>query len=1071
MMIDFRSFYCNRVDLLNMAKKKSRQQQLVPLVYVSFLFEVTRNYSCYCYKCRGLVNVQLRTLISHARAYGVPNLMVANPDIYPYQQPGEHTHEKALDAFSSVEDNNSVRLEACNHNRVMADSDGHSTQFQSLHSESQAGSTTSTVLVFNDSSHVQGDVDMTPFHSAMSPVSSFEPDNFMALPEAANTTISVEHIGALMSDIEIDNVQDSDAGSCPSDVSETSEDLHNAFAMRLRDWNYHANVARAYMNELICLLRENGHDKFPRDWRTQERRCELLDKLLKAGPSCANVNDVDTVLVCGSCYLSSFTTADELNAKPCSNCHVCRVRCPRPRCLEFCILTSSLGKSNVASLSPCPVCLTDANTPVVHRTFRFPLENYAKAAFADDDTSFKLMAPFENYCWLGRQQDSLTAELVTVPDWHKKWILAMRACTYSSEIWHGAGFYNHQIWRDCGPRSVLLMASLDWFPPFKQRDYSIGVLSVTPMNLTCSERASRNNTWILAVLEGPKEPDHVYHCLAPSFHELRAAQEVGILVYDAATRGQLKVHLSMALVCADVPACAKLGNHIGHSSYEPCISCEYIGCLCGCKSLPDERSPPQWHNDTHRPGQAARSYDGHSRKGRSGEHIVFLDVNVLMPHHLRSETTHREGLRLVTGLLETSKTNAELVRAKKKTKCSGPSVLTILHHKHFSFISGFALDSMHTIIKGTFGRLWFLTMNKKWRGSPFSVTSHKGGLTSLQERFAKFKFPVGSSGATRFVSRCNSLKAEQLYVLIRVCGPFIFNRILPRKYVVLWALFCKLYTNMLHFHVNRQWMTSEDGFKGQIRQALTMYQDLYGKCNLPSNFHRLLHCSLDFHEWGNLRNHWTFPMERVYGALMTHTQHQNRAQATVSVVNAIPKMYSCDTRDASSMIGRTLNCRPDLVLEESIELRQLLASRLFVWVSTFYFKNTRRWHTGEWLALLTAGESLSVNSFYFVAGILGATQLTERSNVVSGTRQNGNEALFVLRRVVGLNPRRFFEESAKFYTLTAALMSTQGHLGDQIIRNPARMHSADVALCAVVEYRLENEDIVLIPTCGNVSWD
>ena len=72
---------------------------------------------------------------------------------------------------------------------------------------------------------------------------------------------------------------------------------------------------------------------------------------------------------------------------------------------------------------------------------------------------------------------------------------------------------------------------------------------------------------------------------------------------------------------------------------------------------------------------------------------------------------------------------------------------------------------------------------------------------------------------------------------------------------------------------------------------------------------------------------------------------------------------------------------------------------------------------------------------------------------------------------MGVKARRFFPESATFYYLTSALVSGTGHLGDQIIRNPARMHSCDVALCGVVEYRLDNEDIVLIPSCGNVSWD
>ena len=1021
---------------------------------------------CYCYKCRGTSYVKLSTLTTHARVNGVPNLINGNLDFKCHQQAADVIVDDERHASNSVFGHIS---RAPGQNRVISLSDGQSTQFSFNNSVSHHDSTSSTVFVLDGSSSY-GDAGRTPSINSLSPYSRVDFDE-LGLPQAPmGTEIDIEHVGQLMSDIELDGVVDSDAGSNESDVSETSDDRHNTFCMQLRQWNYHANVARAYMNELLQLLRENGHDKFPRDWRTQERRCDLLENLLKGIPNCASVTDVEVVLVCGSCFLSSFSTTDVLNAIPCSNCHVTRLRCSRPRCLESCILTSSLGNRTVASLTPCPVCLTDAETSVIHRTFRFPLANYVKAAFANRELTYQFMAPFKNFCHLGRESPTTNAELFCVPAWHDNWIRAMRTVSYCSELWHGAGFFNHAIWKESGPRSLLLMSSLDWFPPFKQRDYSIGVLSVTPMNLTCSERASRNNTWILAVLEGPKEPDHIYHCLAPSFRELRLSQDVGIEVYDAATRSNIIVHLSMALVCADVPACAKLGNHVGHSSYEPCISCEYIGCLCGCKSILNEPSPAQWQNHNHRPGQSVRKYDGQLRKGRTGEHIVFVDVDILMPHHLRSESKHRQGIALVTALLETCRTNAELVRAKKKTKCSGPSVLTLLHPNHFSFISGFALDSMHSVIKGTFARLWFLTMNKKWRGSPFSVISQKGGLISLQERFSKFKFPVGTSGATRFVTRCNSLKAEQLYVIIRICGPFIFNKILPRKYVVLWAIFCKLYTNIMHFHVNRMWMTSESGFIGQLRQALTLFQEYYGKCHLPSNFHRLLHCVLDFQQWGNLRSHWAFPMERVYGALMTHTQHQNRAQATVSVVNAIPRMYSCDNSESASVMGRILNKCPEFVMNMSAELRQIIDNRVFVWVNTFFLKNSRRWHTGEWLAMVNAGESVSTQSFYFVAGIL-ASRPDENSEVLTSTRRNESEALFVLRKVTALKTRRFFAESSVFHYLSAADISTRAYLGEQVIRNPASVYQNEVALCAVVEYRLENEDVVLIPSCGNVCWD
>ena len=210
-------------------------------------------------------------------------------------------------------------------------------------------------------------------------------------------------------------------------------------------------------------------------------------------------------------------------------------------------------------------------------------------------------------------------------------------------------------------------------------------------------------------------------------------------------------------------------------------------------------------------------------------------------------------------------------------------------------------------------------------------------------------------------------------------------------------------------------------------------------------------------------------MERVYGALMTHTLHQNRARATVAVVNAIPKMYSCDTNDNVSIMGRVLSHVPDFVVPTSVEYHQLMSSGQFVWVSTFLLKNSRRWQTGDWICILHAGQSVSVDSFFCIAGILASHHGRDINN--SFRRSNEPHALFLLRKVVGLKSRRFFPESSLFHYLTSDDLSGNVYLGEQMIRNPSSLCRDDVAMCPVVEYRLENDDVVLIPMCGMVSWD
>ena len=879
--------------------------------------------------------------------------------------------------------------------------------------------------------------------------------------------VSIEDTIQIVSVIlESSNIEDTDNSSGSLSDSE-SEDEHSSFSLALRNWCDQSGTSRDHMTSLIQLLRQFGHDKFPLDWRTQLKRCSELDALNGMGLNAVDVSNVEVVLVCGECFLHTFSNEDVEGATTCASCNVTVIQCRRPKCKERCVVISRLGRRTLNSLTHCSVCLIGQDSVATHRTFRFPLYSYIKAAFMDGHLAPKFMAPFKGFCDLRQDSPSSCFHLHCEVDWLSKWRHAMRDRDVSSQLWHGRHFWSHPLWSENGPRSLLLLASLDWFPPFKQRDYSIGVLTVTPANLSCSDRAARSNTWVLAVLEGPKEPLHVYNCLAPSFEEMRKLQECGLEVFDICTGQTITVHASCALVCADVPACAKLGNHVGHSAYMPCISCEYIGSVCGCKGELDQDMPARWCNFEHKVGDTQRKFDGIHRKSKAGEHIVFLDTDTLLPHHLRTESSHRNGLKEMTQLLNTARTQAEFDRAKARTRVAGPSVLSLLNESHFKFITGFVFESMHTIVKGTFARLWYCTTHKDKRKHPGNVNFYKGGLTILRHRFSKFKFPVGMAGSNRFVQRRNCLKAEQLYVIIRVCGPFIFNGILPKEFVELWALWCKLYTNLLHIHVLKDWILSTGGFRFQLSQALTQFQTLYGVCNLPSNFHRLLHLVGDFQAWGNLRSHWAFPLERVYGALMTRNQHQNRSLVTVSVVNSIPRMYQSENAERDmEQCGRICQNPPTKVLWTCPQLRTLLRTGAN-WITSLYVSTSRRWHTGEIMCVLKAGESLSPTCFFQLVGILHANS-TPINSTFQHTQRSSN--FFVLRTMLGITARRFFARSSIFYTITCIELSDDD-LGEQVMFVPSELVSDSVCICPVVNYTLADDGVVLIPTCGLICFD
>ena len=642
---------------------------------------------------------------------------------------------------------------------------------------------------------------------------------------------------------------------------------------------------------------------------------------------------------------------------------------------------------------------------------------------------------------------------------------------YSSEVWDGQQFQDHPIWVKHGPRSLLLILSLDWFPPFKTRDYSVGVLVATPANLSSLERARRKHSWVLAVIEGPDEPTHVIECLRPCFEELRFFDDHGLEVFDSLTSKSAHIYISSPLVSADVPACARLGNHVGHRAYFACIACDYKACVCGCKSdrkKGEQDLPARWDNRGYRPSMPEHALiTGTERTSKKGEHIVYVDADVLLPHHLRLEQIHRQGLAEITLALETESVQAEINRVCQRTRCNGPSVLTLLNPDHFSFINGFCVEAMHTVIKGTFYRLWLLSIGDRYAKEWYNVQYYEKGLRAVKHRLAKFHFPIGFPSATKIVARRHSLKAEQLYTIIRICGVVMFHSVLPKSCVRVWSLFCKLYTNLLHHHVSKSWMNrSIGGMRCLIREAFTMYLRIYGPCNMPSNFHKLLHCWIDFHNWGPLRSHWAFPYERLYGAMMTTSRMQNRSHVTQSIVNNVKYLYVDTTvhdEDDGEFRVPLVHTTPPHVLASDCEVQALLRAE-YSWVKHFLLVGSRRWHVMEYIVLLKAGESLTSSCFYIVIGILVP-------NATRNSRQTGDEVYFVLRKVLHLVPQCFFDDAPPFYTLLRDDMEGEKYLGSQMVLSTSEVITTNQAVSAVATFSLNHQGITLIPTMGLIDFE
>ena len=467
----------------------------------------------------------------------------------------------------------------------------------------------------------------------------------------------------------------------------------------MRAWSYDHHVGRDAMSELLSVFIDIGHETWPTDWRSVLARLNAHDE---QSNSHSQFQHASVSHVCGSCFLVPFSDDVVANATACPACGVASLNCTRYQCQERCVVTSKLGKRSIATLSPCSVCLISSLSYPMHRTFHFSLKPYLEHAFADRKFAYDCLAPFRGTFDLALMHVCGKPTISFHSDWLEAWRAKMRSISAPSELCHATRFHNHPIWSNCGPRSLLLVISLDWFPPFKSRDYSVGVLTATVANLSTTHRADRANTWILSVLEGPREPAHTFYCLAPVFLELRDLEQRGMEVYDALTESTIRVHLSCGPVSADVPACAKLGDHRGHSGFQPCISCNHTGSVRGCKSKADEEPVGRWNNSDYTQGRP-KLLSGTIRTKRKGEHVSFVDTALVLRTQQRPDLVHRAGqLNMARFMERKDYTKAAFDRLRTTTRSNGVSPMLLLDPSSFSFTVDMTIDAMHTVLKGSF---------------------------------------------------------------------------------------------------------------------------------------------------------------------------------------------------------------------------------------------------------------------------------------------------------------------------------------------------------------------------------
>lgn len=142
---------------------------------------------------------------------------------------------------------------------------------------------------------------------------------------------------------------------------------------------------------------------------------------------------------------------------------------------------------------------------------------------------------------------------------------SVMADAYDGQIWADFQYVNGQPFL-AEPNNFALMMNVDWYQPFKNSPYSVGVIYLAILNLPREERFKQENIILVGVIPGPKEPkNNINTYLDPLVDELRELWD-GVPIFDSSFLGCQVYRAALLCLSSDIPASRKCGGFVGHGA-------------------------------------------------------------------------------------------------------------------------------------------------------------------------------------------------------------------------------------------------------------------------------------------------------------------------------------------------------------------------------------------------------------------------------------------------------------------------------------------------------------------------
>lgn len=365
-----------------------------------------------------------------------------------------------------------------------------------------------------------------------------------------------------------------------------------------------------------------------------------------------------------------------------------------------------------------------------------------------------------------------------------------------------ADIYDGRIWKKfmnfegrsflSNPYNLGLMLNCDWFQLFDHSTYSIGVLYLVILNLPHTIRFKPENVLIAGIIPGPKEPS-----LSEMSSYLRPlVKELNSLWFDGFTmqhKGKsITIHAAVLATVCDIPATAKIGGFLGHSSKHACWKCSKIF-----------------------PHKVLNRVD-----------FSGVDIGTLRTH----DQHKKNAIRALSALTP----------SQRETK-TGSRFTELMNLPYYGCIRYAIIDPMHNLLLGTPKRLF----TKQWINSGLL---NKTALEEIQEIVSQCIVP---SGIGRILHKISSnftkLTADEWKNWILLFSPIALHNYLPPDVFNCWQLYvsaCNIYCSSI--------LTVSDIDRADelMKSFFVAAEALYGSSFFSINMHLHLHLQEVFKDYG-----------------------------------------------------------------------------------------------------------------------------------------------------------------------------------------------------------------------------